>query len=92
MQPGVAAGTGFGAGRGLRVGGRIFAIFGDGEITVKLPKARVAQLVEAGVGRRFDPGHGRLMKEWLTVAVDHAASWDELADEGLAYVRQAGSG
>jgi hypothetical protein len=32
---------------------------------VKLPRERVDELVEAGAGHRFDPGHGRLMKEWV---------------------------
>jgi len=31
---------------------------------VKLPKRRVAELVEAGEGQPFDPGRGRKMKEW----------------------------
>jgi hypothetical protein len=91
-QPDVGAGTGFGSGRGLRVAGRIFAIFGDGAVTLKLPRARVAELEAGGVGRRFDPGHGRLMKEWLTVQEDHADAWGPLADEAVAYVRGTGSG
>jgi hypothetical protein len=34
---------------------------------VKLPRERVDELVEAGAGHRFDPGHGRLMKEWVAL-------------------------
>ena len=48
---------------GLKVHGRIFAMIVRGDLVVKLPKARVDELVQAGVATRFDPGHGRLMKE-----------------------------
>jgi hypothetical protein len=34
---------------------------------VKLPRERVDELVEAGAGHRFDPGRGRLMKEWVAL-------------------------
>jgi hypothetical protein len=86
-DPQVTEGTGFGSSRGLRVGGKIFAIFGERELTVKLPRARVDELVDAGIGTRFDPGHGRLMREWLTVSTRHATEWERLADDALRFVR-----
>jgi len=30
-------------------------------------KDRVDELVSGGNGEYFDPGHGRLMKEWVTI-------------------------
>src|SRR5438093_8077511 len=55
------AGKGFGSGA-LKVNGRIFAIMAStGEFVVKLSKARVDALVDAGDGERFDPGRGRQM-------------------------------
>jgi len=71
---------------GLRVGRRIFAMLVEGRLVVKLPKARVDALVDQGVGERFDPGHGRLQKEWLAVHPDAAADWTVLAREALAFV------
>jgi hypothetical protein len=50
---------------GLKTGGRFFAMVVKGELVVKLPAARVDELEASGAGRRFDPGHGRLMKEWI---------------------------
>ena len=82
----VTLGTGFGSSRGLRVRGRIFAIFGNEALTVKLPRTRVDELVAAEIGARFDPGHGRIMREWITVPAEHERSWDALAREAMDFV------
>jgi hypothetical protein len=66
-------------------GGKLFVLFTQGTVVVKLPKDRVAALVADGVGKPFDPGHGRLMKEWLTITSPRA-SWVELAKEAFAFV------
>lgn len=71
---------------GLKVHGKIFAMFGRGRFVAKLPKMRVDQLVEQGVGKRFDPGHGRLMKEWIAIAGGEA-SWIQLAREACQFVK-----
>lgn len=87
-DPEVNQGTGFGTNPGLRVGTKIFAMLGGGELVVKLPKERVDELVASGVGARFDPRRdGRLMKEWATIAVRHGRRWGRLADEALRFVR-----
>jgi hypothetical protein len=44
---------------------------------LKLPKARVEELVATGAGHRLDPRHGRVMKEWL--ALDPSADADPIA-------------
>jgi len=73
---------------GLKVDGKLFALFTQGTLVVKLPKDRVAALVAKGDGKPFDPGHGRLMKEWLTV-VSPKLSWSALAKEAHAFVATA---
>ncbi|HLJ14992.1 MAG TPA: hypothetical protein VKV15_10885 [Bryobacteraceae bacterium] len=65
---------------GLKVNGKIFAMFARGKFVAKLPRQRVDELVSGGQGERFDPGHGRLMKEWIAVRAG-AADWVELARE-----------
>ncbi len=62
-----------------------------GEFIVKLPRSRVDALVETGDGVRFDPGHGRLMKEWLAVCPESPLAWESLANEALKFTssRQA---
>jgi len=58
---------GFGSGA-LKANGKIFAmVSSQGAFVVKLPKERVDELVAFGKGERFDPGHGRAMKEWIAV-------------------------
>ena len=69
----------FGTGA-LKVIGKMFAMVVRGHLVVKLPKDRVSELVEASVGKHFDPGHGRLMKEWIVILSDDC-SWVDLAKE-----------
>ena len=69
------------------VNGKIFAMLTRGMFVVKLPKERVDDLVEAGKGKRFDPGHGRMMKEWIAVEAG-ALPWVALAKEAHSYVRR----
>jgi hypothetical protein len=81
-----AAKKGFGS-SALCVDDRIFAMISSkGGFVVKLPKERVDALVARGVGSRFEPARGRVMKEWL--AVDPAADedWLPLAREALKFV------
>lgn len=81
-DPNVGTGTGFGSMPGLRVSGRIFAML----VKEELPAPRVDELVASGTGARFDPGHGRPMKEWVTVPASHAGDWQVLADEAFTFV------
>ena len=77
---------GFGS-SALQVGGKIFAMVSPiGSFVVKLPKHRVEELELIGIGEKFDPGHGRLMKEWLSLAPEATEHWLPLAREALLYV------
>src|SRR5215471_15783760 len=51
----------------LSVKGKIFAMLVKDRFVAKLPKTRVDQLVAGGQGDYFDPGHGRSMKEWVSL-------------------------
>jgi len=69
---------------GLKVRGKIFAMVRNGRLVVKLPKPRVDALVDSGKGVRFEPGPGRVMKEW--VELESPRAWTELATEAKAFV------
>jgi TfoX/Sxy family transcriptional regulator of competence genes len=89
-REGVTLGTpgkkGFGSSE-LKINEKIFAMLSGGRLVVKLPRARVDALVEAGLGQRFDPRRdGRLMKEWLTIEPAAEEQWLPLAQEALAFV------
>jgi len=70
----------------LVVKGKIFAMLVKEKFVAKLPGDRVDGLVGRGIGSRFDPGHGRLMKEWLAVPVGRTP-WVTLAKEAYRYVK-----
>ncbi|MEY4548163.1 MAG: hypothetical protein RL685_4358 [Pseudomonadota bacterium] len=80
-EPAVSyGGKGFGR-RALNLGGQIFAMLtARDEFVVRLSRARADELVTQSKGKYFDPGHGRLMKEWL-VAPAGSGRWLALARE-----------
>ena len=79
--------TGFGS-SALKVDDKIFAMFVKDWLVVKLPPHRVDTLVTLGEGERYDPGGGRLMREWVTVGPQAEVPWIDLAREALAFVSQ----
>lgn len=74
-------------GRCLRVGKEFLALVdykGSG-LVVKLPTARVQELVAEGIGRPFAPA-GRIFKEWLAVPKPDRRRWKALLREGVEFV------
>jgi hypothetical protein len=77
-------GRGFGS-SALRYQKKIFAMCVRGRLVVKLPKARVDELVSDGAGTRFDANKGTPMKEWLALDPASALPWPALAREALDF-------
>jgi hypothetical protein len=74
-------------GRCLRVGKEFLALVdlkGSG-LVVKLPKERVAALIETGVGQPFGPA-GKVFKEWVAVPTPDRRRWRQLLREGIEFV------
>jgi hypothetical protein len=71
---------------GLRIHNKIFAMLVKDKLVVKLPRPRVDALIASGDGERFDPGHGRLMKEWVSVEPTSEEEWLPLAREAMEFV------
>ena len=70
----------------LKVGGKVFSMVHKGRLVVKLPAERVAALIKSGDGAPFDPGNGRLMKEWVAVKPMAKGFWINLAEEAKDFV------
>lgn len=84
-EAGVTTGRMFGS-EGLKVSNKVFALLVKGRLVVKLPAGRVEALVTGGAGARFEPGHGRPLKEWIAIEPGAGADWWALAEEAKHYV------
>lgn len=78
----------------IKVDGEIFAMFTVGNLMVRLPEQRTAELLAAGHGTVYDPrGDGGEYQQWLTFGADDEVDWVSLAAEALDFVRSiAGQG
>lgn len=54
-------------------------------LVVKLPKPRVAELIEDGDGQPFAPA-GKVFSEWVLVADHDEDGWAELIRESVSFV------
>ena len=54
-------------------------------LVVKLPKARVQELIDEGVGQPFAPA-GKVFKEWVSIPQRDRRRWRALLREGVAFV------
>lgn len=81
-------GSGFGRGA-LRYEGKIFAMLVRGRLVLKLPEARVSDLIAAGEGVNFDANKGTPMREWLSLDPESRLAWPPLAREALDFARSA---
>ncbi|WP_051407476.1 MmcQ/YjbR family DNA-binding protein [Nocardia sp. CNY236] len=86
--PGVEPGTMMGL-LCLRVDGAFFASCDRhcGDLIVKLPRKRVQQLIEAGIGKPFTPA-GRTFREWVVIDDRDEARWTALLAEAHRFVAE----
>ncbi len=73
--------------RCIRVGKEFLAMpeYRTGDLVVKLPAARVAELIDEGEGLAFAPAK-KVFKEWVQVPRRDEALWTGLLAEGLEFV------
>jgi hypothetical protein len=77
---------GFGTGS-LFVGRKMFGLLDDsGALVLKLPPARVRELIVAGVGAPWHPGTGKPLKEYVAIGFARQTKWLALATEARAYM------
>ena len=58
---------------------------GSGHLVVKLPRERVAALIDAGEGQSFAPA-GKVFREWVLLATDDDQRLVELLVESIGFV------
>lgn len=76
---------------GLRVAGKVFTFLWKGRLVLKLSQQRVQQLVGSGDAKLFDPGHGRVSKEWVSIGPARKREWLGLAQEAREFVSSVSS-
>ncbi|MFW9824843.1 MAG: hypothetical protein ACFFE4_18020, partial [Candidatus Thorarchaeota archaeon] len=74
-------------GESLKTRKKMFVIFAKGNYVVKLPKARVNELIESGKGQPYDPGNGRIMKEWVIIPEHNSDQWIAYAMEAKEFAK-----
>jgi hypothetical protein len=74
-------------GESLKTRKKMFAMLSKGNYVVKLPKERVNKLLNSGEGLPYDPGNGRIMKEWVIIPIEHSDKWIEYASEAKAFAK-----
>ena len=79
----VTRGKMFGS-EGLRTGTKFFAIWWQDQLVVKLPPARLTELVDSGNGRPFEPMEGRRMNGWILLG--ETVAWPPVVEEARAFV------
>ena len=77
---------------GLRIAGKVFTFLWKGQLVLKLPGLRVQQLIDSGDAKLFDPGHGRVSKEWVSVGPGRKREWPGLAKEAREFVASVSAG
>lgn len=73
----------------VRLAGRFLASYDDkaGCLVVKLPRERVAELVERGGGDSFAPA-GKVFREWVAIPTVDRKLWQTVLAEAVDFARK----
>jgi len=72
----------------IKVGGKIAAAFQDGQLVLKLPRERIAELIDREHGAPFS-AYGKTMTGWVALSAAADEEWLALTEEAVAFVRPA---
>lgn len=67
--------------QGMKIGKKMFAMFGKGDLILSFPPDRVTELVAEGKALPYDPGWGKPMKNRVLVPVRLKDTWIALSEE-----------
>jgi hypothetical protein len=73
----------------IRLAGRFVASYDAklGGLVVKLPRERILQLVENGIGEAFAPA-GKIFREWIAIPTVDRDQWHTLLAEAVDFARK----
>ena len=74
-------------GESLKTKKKMFVMFQKGKYVVKLPKDRVTELLTSEKGLPYDPGNGKIMKEWVIIPEENSEKWIEFASEAKEFAK-----
>lgn len=74
----------------VRLAGKFLASYDDRAecLVVKLPRERVADLVESGRGESFAPA-GKVFREWVAIPEPDRGLWTTLLEEAVGFARSS---
>jgi hypothetical protein len=74
-------------GRCARVAGEFLGLVGfkGSGMVVKLPRQRVSELIDQGLGEPFAPA-GKVFREWVAITEPDRRRWSKLLREAVAFV------
>jgi hypothetical protein len=74
-------------GRCARVDGEFLGLVGfrGSGMVIKLPRKRVDELINEGVGQPFAPA-GKVFREWVAIAKPDRRRWTKLLHEAVSFV------
>lgn len=75
-------------GESLKTRKKMFVMFNKGNYVVKLPNERVEELISSGDGLHYDPGNGKIMKEWVIIPEEYSNKWIEYASEAKRFAKK----
>lgn len=81
---GVEVTSGRGA-QGIKLGGKMFAMFHKGQLLLKLDPKRVAEVIASGDGLPHDPGTGKAMKNRVLIPDTKKELWIAYCEESRQY-------
>jgi hypothetical protein len=71
---------------GVRTGGRFYGFTAGDDLIVKLPAARVRELLDSGEGLPCSPRPGRPMREWVRVPSPDESACVSYLSEARAFL------
>jgi hypothetical protein len=73
------------SGESLKIRRKMFVFYRNEKIVVKLPKDKVTELLNSQVGLPYDPGSGKIMKEWVIIPKEHSEKWHDFISEAKQF-------